>query len=150
MAIWAIVPVKPLRRGKSRLADTLNEDERAELNSQLLKHTLETLKESPRVEETLVVSRDPKVLAIANDLDARTIREDGSPELLTLSDDLSSAESSSAISGRPTSVGLLRVKMTKHNAISVNTAAGIQKLRRHLRLNLCGYVSCSRTLFMAI
>ena len=83
MALWAIVPVKPFRRGKSRLADTLNEDERAELNSQLLKHTLETLKETPRVEETLVVSRDPKALAIANDLDARTIREDGSPELNT-------------------------------------------------------------------
>lgn len=83
MTIWAIVPVKPLRRGKSRLADALNEDQRAELNSQLLKHTLKTLKETPRVEEVLVVSRDPKALAIAHDHDARTIREDGSPDLNT-------------------------------------------------------------------
>lgn len=81
MAIWAIVPVKPLRRGKSRLADTLNEDERAELNSQLLKHTLKTLKDTPKVEEVLVISRDPKVLAIAHDHKARTIREDGSTDL---------------------------------------------------------------------
>jgi 2-phospho-L-lactate guanylyltransferase len=83
MAIWAIVPVKPLRRGKSRLADTLNEDERAELNSQLLQHTLETLQETPKIEGTLVISRDPKVLAIANEFDARTILEDGSADLNT-------------------------------------------------------------------
>ncbi len=83
MTIWAIVPVKPLRRGKSRLANTLSEDERAELNSQLLQHTLITLKESPQVEEVLVVSRDPKALAIAHDCGARTIREDGSPDLNT-------------------------------------------------------------------
>lgn len=83
MSIWAIVPVKPLRRGKSRLADTLNEDERAELNSQLLEHTLKTLKETNKVAEVLVVSRDPKALAIAHDCGARTIREDGSPDLNT-------------------------------------------------------------------
>ena len=49
MTIWAIVPVKPLRRGKSRLAEMLSEDERAELNSRLLTHTLETLKNTPDV-----------------------------------------------------------------------------------------------------
>jgi 2-phospho-L-lactate/phosphoenolpyruvate guanylyltransferase len=83
MTIWAIVPVKPLRRGKSRLADTLTEDERAELNSHLLSHTLKTLKETPNVAEVLVVSRDPKALMIARDHDARTIRENGSPHLNT-------------------------------------------------------------------
>ena len=83
MTIWAIVPVKPLRRGKSRLADTLTEDERAELNSQLLSHTLKTLKETPDVAEVLVVSRDPKALTIARDHNARTIRENGAPHLNT-------------------------------------------------------------------
>ncbi len=83
MTIWAIVPVKPLRRGKSRLAEALNEDERAELNSQLLQHTLKTLKETSKVEEVLVISRDPKVMAIAHDYQARTIMEDGSADLNT-------------------------------------------------------------------
>jgi 2-phospho-L-lactate guanylyltransferase len=83
MTIWAIVPVKPLRRGKSRLATTLTEDERAELNRHLLSHTLEVLKKTPEVEEVLVVSRDPKALAVARDHNARTIREDGSPQLNT-------------------------------------------------------------------
>ena len=83
MTIWAIIPVKPLRRGKSRLAEILSEDERAELNGQLLAHTLKTLKETTEIAEVLVVSRDPKALAIAHDHNARTIREDGSPRLNT-------------------------------------------------------------------
>ena len=64
MTIWAIVPVKPLRRGKSRLAGRLSEDERAKLNSLLLAHTLKTLTETPDIDEVLVVSRDPKALAV--------------------------------------------------------------------------------------
>jgi len=36
MTLWAIVPVKPLRRGKSRLSGMLSEDERAHLNEVLL------------------------------------------------------------------------------------------------------------------
>lgn len=83
MTIWAIVPVKPLRRGKSRLAGTLTEDERTELNRQLLAHTLETLKKTPEIEQTLVISRDPQALAVAREFDARTVLEDGSPHLNT-------------------------------------------------------------------
>ena len=58
MTLWAIVPVKPLRRGKSRLAATLTDDERAELNRMLLERTLRTLIDLKEVEEVLVVSRD--------------------------------------------------------------------------------------------
>ncbi|MDD5467636.1 MAG: 2-phospho-L-lactate guanylyltransferase [Anaerolineales bacterium] len=81
MTLWAIVPVKPLRRGKSRLAGVLSEDERAELNSQMLVHTLDTLRAVPEIEHILVVSRDPKALALARDRGARTVQEDGSPHL---------------------------------------------------------------------
>jgi len=83
MTIWAIVPVKPLRRGKSRLAGTLSEDERAELNQSLLRHTLKTLTDSKEVEQVLVVSRDPQALTIARNCGARTVREDGQPQLNT-------------------------------------------------------------------
>ena len=58
MTLWAIVPVKPLRRGKSRLAGTLSEDERAELNRILLEHTIQTLTNLKEIEQVLVVSRD--------------------------------------------------------------------------------------------
>lgn len=81
MAIWAIVPVKPLRRGKSRLAPVLSEDDRALLNERLLVHTVDTLKEMPELGEVLVVSRDPAALALARDHGARTLQEDGAPHL---------------------------------------------------------------------
>jgi 2-phospho-L-lactate guanylyltransferase len=83
MTLWAIVPVKPLRRGKSRLAGTLSEDERTELNRTLLEHTLTTLSELKEVEQVLVVSRDPNALKIAHKHGARTVREDGQPHLNT-------------------------------------------------------------------
>lgn len=83
MTLWAIVPVKPLRRGKSRLAGTLSPDERAKLNELLLEHTLKTLTDLPEVEQVLVVSRDPRALTIARNLGARTVREDGQPQLNT-------------------------------------------------------------------
>src|SRR3990172_126822 len=83
MTLWAIVPVKPLRSGKSRLAGTLNEDERTELNRALLQHTLETLSGLKEVDEVLVVSRDPNALTIARNHGARTVQEDGQPHLNT-------------------------------------------------------------------
>ncbi len=81
MALWAIVPVKPLRRGKSRLSSILSEDERAALNYYLLSHTLDTLRDIPEIEHVLVVSRDPSALALARDHGARTVQENGAPEL---------------------------------------------------------------------
>jgi 2-phospho-L-lactate/phosphoenolpyruvate guanylyltransferase len=83
MTLWAIIPVKPLRRGKSRLAGTLSEDERTELNRSLLQNTLKTFADLREVEEVLVISRDPQALTIARNYGARTVREDGQPELNT-------------------------------------------------------------------
>jgi 2-phospho-L-lactate guanylyltransferase len=83
MTLWAIVPVKPLRRGKSRLAGTLSEEERTILNQKLLEHTLKTLDGLKEIEQVLVVSRDPHALTIARNFGARTLLEDGQPQLNT-------------------------------------------------------------------
>ena len=83
MTLWAIVPVKPLRYGKSRLAGTLTEDQRTELNRALLQHTLETLSEIEEVDDVLVVSRDPHALTVARSHGARTVQENGQPQLNT-------------------------------------------------------------------
>ena len=83
MTLWAIVPVKPLRRGKSRLAGALTEDERTELNKMMLERTLATLSSVRAIEQVLVVSRDPHALTIARNHGARTVREDGQPQLNT-------------------------------------------------------------------
>jgi 2-phospho-L-lactate/phosphoenolpyruvate guanylyltransferase len=83
MGLWAIVPVKPLRRGKSRLSSVLSEDERALLNFTMLGNTLRTLSEVPEIDQILVVSRDPAALALAREYGSRTVQEDGQPELNT-------------------------------------------------------------------
>lgn len=83
MTLWAIVPVKPLQRGKSRLSSILSVTERTTLNQSMLVNTLKTLKSISEIDTVLVVSRDPAALAIARDFDAKTVLEDGSPELNT-------------------------------------------------------------------
>jgi 2-phospho-L-lactate guanylyltransferase len=81
MTFWAIVPVKPLGRGKSRLAGVLTQEERLDLNSQLLTHTVDILREIPEIEHVLVVSRDQSALSLARAHGARTVQENGAPEL---------------------------------------------------------------------
>jgi len=81
MTFWAIVPVKPLGRGKSRLAGVLTQEERLDLNSQLLTHTVDILRDIPEIEHVLVVSRDQSALSLARAHGARTVQEKGAPEL---------------------------------------------------------------------
>jgi 2-phospho-L-lactate/phosphoenolpyruvate guanylyltransferase len=83
MSLWAIIPVKPLRRGKTRLAGVLSEDEREVLNLSLIGHTLQVIKQVKGIEEILVVSSDTAVLALAREQGARTVMEDGHPGLNT-------------------------------------------------------------------
>lgn len=75
MGFWTIVPVKPLRRGKSRLAGVMNENERTALNICLLQNTLSILAEIPNMDHILVISRDPQALALARSFGARTLLE---------------------------------------------------------------------------
>lgn len=83
MKLWAIVPVKPLRRGKSRLSGVLSEDERTTLNSTMLSNTLKVLSGVEEINQILVVSRDPGALALARDYKVKTVQEDGNPGLNT-------------------------------------------------------------------
>lgn len=81
MTLWAVVPVKPLRRGKSRLSSVLSEDERTALNKKLLIHTVDTLTQLSELEQVLVVSRDSEALAVARMHGARTVLEDSASHL---------------------------------------------------------------------
>lgn len=83
MSMWAIVPVKPLRHGKSRLSGVLSEEARTELNISLLSHTLNVLNQVEEISNTLVVSRVPTVLSIAREMGVKTVQEDGAPQLNT-------------------------------------------------------------------
>jgi 2-phospho-L-lactate guanylyltransferase len=81
MAIWAIVPVKPFLRSKSRLASVLTPQERAGLSREFLGHALDVLAQVPGITQTLVISRDPAALALAHGRHARTVTEAGAPDL---------------------------------------------------------------------
>ncbi len=75
MNIWAIIPVKPLRDSKSRLSHILSGDERAELTSHMLRHTIDVIENVISISRTLVVSRDPAALKIARQQGALTYGE---------------------------------------------------------------------------
>jgi 2-phospho-L-lactate guanylyltransferase len=59
----------------------LSEDERADLNRRLLVHTLTILGSIPEIEHILVISRDPAALSLARNHGARTVQENGTPQL---------------------------------------------------------------------
>lgn len=65
MTLWAVVPVKPLRRSKSRLSQVLAMEERQALSASLLIHTLDCLSRVDAVGRIAVVSSDVDVRALA-------------------------------------------------------------------------------------
>ena len=81
MSTWVIVPVKPLQRAKSRLADVMSPEQRLLLAERMLRHVLQVVRAVPQVLGTLVISRDSRALAIAREYGLRTVQESGAPEL---------------------------------------------------------------------
>src|SRR5215217_1641418 len=81
MNIWAIVPVKPFNRAKSRLAKVLTPAEREALAEKLFLHSLSVLTQVRKIAGVLVISRDTKALALARDCNVHTVQEGGTPEL---------------------------------------------------------------------
>ena len=73
--IVAVVPVGELERAKSRLGEVLDAEERRDLVIALLQRTLEATGGPPRIAETLVVTPDDEVAAIARVAGARVIRQ---------------------------------------------------------------------------
>ena len=75
MSLCAIIPIKPLRRGKSRLSSVLSEDKREGLNQYLLSSTLRCLNNIRKIDHILVISYDPSALSLARKFGARTVLE---------------------------------------------------------------------------
>ncbi len=81
MNIWAIVPVKPLNRAKSRLSPVLEPLQRQAFSRQMLERTIKTLQTVEAIQGILLVSRDSAALAVGRGLGAQTLTESGAPEL---------------------------------------------------------------------
>lgn len=75
MSLWAVIPIKPLRLGKSRLAGVLSDTDRENLNKSLLSRLIDCTQSIQEINETVIVSCDPAVLSMSRDLGVRTIQE---------------------------------------------------------------------------
>jgi 2-phospho-L-lactate guanylyltransferase len=75
MACWAIIPVKSLSGGKSRLCGILSDAERYALNRSLFLHVLKTGAATIGASHTLAVSADPEALALATGHGANALAE---------------------------------------------------------------------------
>jgi 2-phospho-L-lactate guanylyltransferase len=75
MTLCAIIPVKPLKRGKSRLAGIFSVEEREKLNKEMLIKMLKCLKKVPLIDFFIVISYDPATLAVAREMGAKTVLE---------------------------------------------------------------------------
>ncbi len=62
MTLWAVLPVKPLKIGKSRLHSSLSEPEVVNLNKKLFESTYERLQNCTLIDRILVISKDPEIL----------------------------------------------------------------------------------------
>jgi 2-phospho-L-lactate guanylyltransferase len=75
MPLWAIIPIKPLRRGKSRLSTVLTNQERENLNHNLLVRSINCLKQVEAIDQIIVISHDPAALSYSMEYGVRTIHE---------------------------------------------------------------------------
>lgn len=81
MRVWAIVPVKPFVRAKSRLARVLPAIQRKTLAESMFRHSISALLNTHDVAGITVLSRDTGVLSIAHEYGLHTIQECGAPTL---------------------------------------------------------------------
>ncbi len=75
MSVAAVIPVKPLVEGKSRLASVLTDEQRVILNKNLYRHVLKTVIATPAINDVLVISSDEEVLTLAEEAGAHAIPE---------------------------------------------------------------------------
>ena len=75
---FAIIPVKPLARAKSRLARALKAPTRAALVRSIFSRTLDVIAQVERLDGTIVVSRDLTILELARQRNAITLMESDS------------------------------------------------------------------------
>ncbi len=75
---YAIIPVKPLARAKSRLARALKAPMRAALVRSIFSRTLDVIAQAQRIDGIIVVSRDLTILELARQRSAVTLIESDS------------------------------------------------------------------------
>jgi 2-phospho-L-lactate guanylyltransferase len=75
MSLWAIIPIKPFSRGKSRLSCVLSDQERENLNHNLLNRSINCLKQVKEIDQIIVISHDPAALSFSREFGVKTLQE---------------------------------------------------------------------------
>ncbi|MBX3513367.1 MAG: 2-phospho-L-lactate guanylyltransferase [Xanthobacteraceae bacterium] len=75
MSTWAIIPMKSLHLGKSRLAGTLAGPERSALSLNMFFNVLNAVAPVFGAQRTVIVSKDTKILRLARSLRLHALRE---------------------------------------------------------------------------
>lgn len=81
MSLWAIIPVKPLKRLRSEHNNSLTDEEWTKLNTSMLDSIIEAMRYVKGVEEILVVSKDTSLLSLARDRSVKTLQEDSGSDM---------------------------------------------------------------------
>ncbi len=70
----AIIPIRSLSEGKSRLAGYVSSDDRAELRRTMFEHVIATVKDAGVIDRIVVISPDPAMIdLVSRDSDARVM-----------------------------------------------------------------------------
>ncbi|MCU0513050.1 MAG: 2-phospho-L-lactate guanylyltransferase [Anaerolineae bacterium] len=81
MTVWAVIPVKPLNRAKSRLEKVLSPEQRHDLATMMFRQVLSVTTATPQITGTMVISRDTRAIGIAREFGAKTIQESSYSDL---------------------------------------------------------------------
>jgi 2-phospho-L-lactate guanylyltransferase len=71
----ALIPVKSLEHGKSRLSDLLEPSDRMQVTYDSLRRIIYVLRDVPRVQDIIIITRDGQVAEWAGEWDVQSIRE---------------------------------------------------------------------------
>lgn len=96
--MWVVVPVKQFHLAKQRLSTVLSSDERAYLAKMLLHDVLQSITNSPKVTQTVIVSRDPAAAEIAHAFGCQYLEEEQADLSLAVSQGAALAKSAGATS----------------------------------------------------
>jgi len=81
MSIWAIVPMKSLQFGKSRLSDGLSREKRSTLSLYMFFNVLNAVIPVLGARHVVVVSKDAKILSVARNLRLHVLRDSRAGDL---------------------------------------------------------------------
>jgi 2-phospho-L-lactate guanylyltransferase len=81
MLTWAIIPIKPLYQGKSRLSGIIDQQDRIKFNKKLLAHTLKIVTSCKQIAGVILVTKDRSLRSLVKKSNVRLLIEESESDL---------------------------------------------------------------------